>query len=340
MEIRKMLNDMKPHFLKACPSIDPERVVIVTESALRATPKLLNCNPRSILTAVLTCVQLGLEPDGVAQYAHLVPFKNTCKPIFGYRGLIRLALQHEDVLNFLPPQMVYTKDEFDPHLGTQPYIVHKPHWQGPRGDIVAGYAVAHLRSGDRPFVHMSIGDLEEVRDQALAKAFDKEDSPWTKHPVAMYHKTLARRLVKWLPSSAAAQTAVSLDELAEEGLSQAMHEENIAQTLDTIDLSGYAAPTDESPAAPAPAADAQSAAEMRDALRKAPAASPPAAASPASPAAEAPVPDMPPSSIMDGIPEVPAPTVPTQAPRAEPRLEPPPGQLFEDIPFDTTEPPD
>ncbi|MCH8188905.1 MAG: recombinase RecT, partial [Proteobacteria bacterium] len=54
----------------------PERMMRITITAIQRTPALLDCDPMSLIGAVMQASQLGLEPDSKLGHAHLVPFYN------------------------------------------------------------------------------------------------------------------------------------------------------------------------------------------------------------------------------------------------------------------------
>ena len=77
--VRGLLEKMKGQFEMALPKhVTPDRLIRVALTAVQNTPKLLECDRRSLLSAVMTCAQLGLEPDGVLGQAYLVPFRARC----------------------------------------------------------------------------------------------------------------------------------------------------------------------------------------------------------------------------------------------------------------------
>src|SRR5215469_13248226 len=96
--VRGALERMKPQMELALPKhLTADRLLRVVMSAVQNTPKLLECDRTSFFSAVMTCAQLGLEPDGVLGQAYLVPFAGKVSFIPGYKGLISLARNSGDV---------------------------------------------------------------------------------------------------------------------------------------------------------------------------------------------------------------------------------------------------
>ena len=77
-----------------------DRLLRVAMTSIQRTPKLLDCTQQSLLACVMTCAQLGLEPDAFLGQAYLVPYWNGKKSAYeaqlipGYRGYIALARRY------------------------------------------------------------------------------------------------------------------------------------------------------------------------------------------------------------------------------------------------------
>jgi recombinational DNA repair protein RecT len=80
--------------------------------------------------------------------------------------------------------------------------------------------VAHFKDGGYQFEVMSLEEIESVRKSSKAS----ESGPWMTHFPEMAKKTVLRRLFKWLPVSIELQHAITLDEQAEVGVRQHIHE--------------------------------------------------------------------------------------------------------------------
>lgn len=202
----------------------PERMLKIALSALRTTPQLMDCSIESLFGAVVTCSQLGLEPNTPQGHIYLIPFKNTKKQttevqiILGYKGLIDLARRSGEV-EIGVPRTVYARDEFSIDYGTDDAIRHRPALSGDRGEPIGFYAVAVYKSGQKQFEFMTRSDVERVMMQTQSKG---KYGPWKDHFVAMAQKTVVRRLCKWLPMSIELATATALDDRAATGADQAL----------------------------------------------------------------------------------------------------------------------
>lgn len=196
--------------------IDPERFARIVITSCQRTPKLLDCTPQSLLAAVMVCAQLGLEPDGVRNMAHLVPFGDKVTFIPGYMGLCDLALR-SGKLRKIVPRVVYQGDKFAYQFGSTEFVDHEPCAAKDRGKVVAAYAIAWFADyDDYQFEVMEFDDIESIRNRSRAS----QSGPWVTDWDAMAKKTVLRQLCKYLPSNAVTPElgmAVGIDEAGERG---------------------------------------------------------------------------------------------------------------------------
>jgi recombination protein RecT len=201
---------MKTQFAMALPKhVTPDRLLRVVMTAVQNTPKLLECDRTSLFSAVMTCAQLGLEPDGVLGQAYLVPFKGKVVFIPGYKGLLTLA-RNSGEISSIQAHEVCENDEFDFAYGLDERLQHKPA-HGERGEIIYFYAYAKYKDGGHVFEVLTRADVEKIRDGSEGyKAFKAgytKTTPWNDHFVQMGRKTAIRRLANYLPRSVQKATA-------------------------------------------------------------------------------------------------------------------------------------
>jgi recombination protein RecT len=202
----QLIEDMKPEIARALPKhLNPDRMARIATTVLRQTPALARCTPESFLGALMTASQLGLEPGPLGE-AYLVPYGTVATFIPGYRGLIKLAWQSEQ-LSDIWAEIVYENDEFTYDLGLNRDLVHRPA-KGERGQPIYVYAAARLKSGGTPFVVMSVDDVEAIRARSRAG----KNGPWVSDWSAMAKKTAVKQLSKWLPMSTEFKLAAAHDE--------------------------------------------------------------------------------------------------------------------------------
>lgn len=215
--IRAMLQQSKQQIALALPKhLSADRMLRISMTSIRRTPQLMTCTPQSLLGAVIQAAQLGLEPDGVLGMAYLVPFKDECQLIIGYKGLIDLA-RRSGQLSTIFARVVYSQDVFEYAYGLNDRLEHIPSNKSvDPGEITAAYAVAKLKDGATQFEVMTRPEIDAIRKRSKAG----ESGPWVTDFPEMAKKTVLRRLCKMLPASVELQRAVALDERADVGLSQ------------------------------------------------------------------------------------------------------------------------
>jgi recombination protein RecT len=222
-DIRGLLERSKKQLEMALPKhLTADRLLRVAMTSIQRTPKLLECTPQSLLACVMTCAQLGLEPDQFLGQAYLVPFRDTkknimiCTLIPGYRGYIALARRSGEVQS-VSAQVVYEKDEFELSYGIEDKLVHRPHINGDRGEPIGAFVVFKFKDGGYSFDFMSTEDIEKVRKRSKAAS----DGPWVTDWAEMAKKTVIKRHAKLAPLSVEFQKAAALEERAMTGESQA-----------------------------------------------------------------------------------------------------------------------
>lgn len=206
-----LIKKMRPEVEKALPAgVGPDRLIRITLTELRRTPKLQECSAPSILGSLMQAAQLGLEP-GPLGLAYLVPFWNNklnereCQLIIGYRGIVDLARRGGATVT---AKAVHEADDFDVEYGLDDRLVHRPNLREDRGPVWAYYAVGRGADGGRNFEVMSRAEIEAHRDRFGNTA---NGSPWLTDFDAMALKTTVRQLARWMPLSVEARDAIATD---------------------------------------------------------------------------------------------------------------------------------
>lgn len=180
-----------------------ERFARLCLTAFRQTPKLMQCDPYSVLGAMMTCAQLNLEPNTPQGLAYLIPYNRECQFQIGYRGLMQIMYRSGAIASF-NADVVYRQEVeqglFEYESGISPRISHKIDLLNPEArtgkpeDVIAAYAAVVLKTGE-PIVRL-VTKMEI--DQA--RALNRGNSPaWRDHYAAMAIKTAIKRLSAWLP---------------------------------------------------------------------------------------------------------------------------------------------
>ena len=126
-ELQKILDARMVQIAKALPpgTMTPDHFARVVLTLCGKNPRLMECNGASLIGAVMQSAQLGLSPDPVLGEAWFVPFKGVVTFIPGYKGLIKLAYQSEQVAK-VSAHVVRDGDAFDYEYGLREKLSHRP----------------------------------------------------------------------------------------------------------------------------------------------------------------------------------------------------------------------
>jgi len=183
-----------------------ERIMRISKSAINKTPKLRECDAVSVITAVMTSMQLGLEPNNSLGQSYIIPYGNQAQFQIGYQGLLDLAYRSGQYKN-ISAYEVYKEDQFDFELGTNMFIRHIPSENRNLNDKpVYYYAVYELVNGGRSFKVMHANEIEKHK-----REYSKSTDIWRKNYIQMALKTVLTRLLKTAPKSIEFSTQISTD---------------------------------------------------------------------------------------------------------------------------------
>lgn len=228
--IRTQIGKMKDQIQAALPAkiremIPPDRMARIAITTLRTSEDLWKCTDISIIAGVILAAQHGLEID-MRGHAWLIPRK-TKQGIWeanfqiGYQGLLELARRSGQIYR-IEARVVYEDDVFSYCYGTEPAIEHVPSRAADPGPLTATYATALLAHQVSQFEVVEARDVEIIRSRA--RGSDGKNSPWNQWTEAMWKKTAAIQLCKWLPTSTEMQTLIALDEQENAGVPQQLSE--------------------------------------------------------------------------------------------------------------------
>lgn len=217
--------------------MDPERLYQLSLSAINQTPKLAECSPATLLSCVMKCSALGLEPsavDGLGR-AYILPFKNwktkgmEATFILGYKGMLDLARRSGQIKD-ISARAVYDGDDFSYEFGLHEDLRHTPSTAPKEGrDLTHVYMVAHFTDGGHYFDVMTREECEAIRKRSKAK----DSGPWVTDYEAMCKKSVIRRAFPYLPVSIEAKEAVAADETSG-GFEQAIRFDPIVGSEEAI----------------------------------------------------------------------------------------------------------
>src|SRR4029077_8581791 len=177
------------------PTIKVQRFVAAARTALLTVPGLLDCEPQSVLMALMRCATDGLVPDGrdavlvvgqskrdgqwvkIAQYWTMVG------------GLQKIAYRSGKVRR-IEARVVYSSDQFTVSFGTNPGLNHLPRF--PKGEAVAVYAIGTLTSGDPVIEVMDRDEVDAImrRSKSWDRSANVPKGPWATDWSEMARKTV------------------------------------------------------------------------------------------------------------------------------------------------------
>lgn len=198
--------------------ITVDRYLGLVFNAMRKTPKLAECSPASLISAIRNAAAMGLEID-VNGEAYLVPFGNSrqgqpdVQLIPGYRGLIKMAFNSGRV-DSIKGDVVYEKDDFDYYeSATGPVFKHKHTYQTDK--IIGAWVRIIIKGSAEPYIQFmprhGKDSIESIRGRSAASG----NGPWVTDEAAMCLKTVARRALKFAPTSSTLQGIITAEEEGE-----------------------------------------------------------------------------------------------------------------------------
>ena len=207
--IAQLLNDAdtKEQLALAMPKhVDKDRWNRIALTCVRKNPKLMRCDPLSLLARFMDLSSLGLEPDG--RMAHLIPFKDEVTLIIDFKGIVDIVRRSGEVDQILA-DVICENDEFDYQKGTGAFLKHKVDLKNKdgRGEVIGAYSFVKLKDGSEDFDVMTRSEIDKVRQ--ASKTPDK--GPWKDWFEEMAKKTVFRRHSKWLPFSPELKDKIEID---------------------------------------------------------------------------------------------------------------------------------
>ena len=208
-----MLRAFLPEIQRALPKhLNGDRMARIALTAFRRTPKLAQCDPRSVFAAVIQASQLGLEPDTMGR-AYLIPYGSECQFVPGWKGLVDLV--NRSGQGTVWTGAVFEGDSFDYQLGDSPYVKHKPGTEDSPDKLTHVYAIGRTKGAEWPIIEVwSMAKVLKHRDRynkVGKKHYSYENEEMYARKVALL------QVVKYMPASAELVAAIGLNDAAEIG---------------------------------------------------------------------------------------------------------------------------
>ena len=217
--IYQMVRSRKDLYKEVLPDPDSAgRFVQASLTAIKMSPKLQQCNPDSILKALMESARYGLEPNSPLSEAALVPYGEKVEFLIEYRGLLKFAW-NSGLVTSIDFDKLCENDKWEYSKGDNAKFSHTPSFDD-RGKVLAYYASAKIKGGGTVRTVMSLREIQ-AHGKQFSKSFTASTSPWQTDFDAMAIKTVLRQLIdKKLPKST---TPVGIL------MSEAAHQEDIPE---------------------------------------------------------------------------------------------------------------
>ncbi|WP_407410046.1 recombinase RecT [Acinetobacter sp.] len=191
-----------------------DRMMRLSLTAFSQNKALQNCDPKTIFASIIVASQLGLEP-GVNGQGYLVPYKNTCTFIPGWKGLVDLAQRGGRCTVWTGA--VYEGDEFDYMLGDAPYCKHKPCGEFEESKLTHVYAIGRVKDSEMPVIE--VWPVKKVHAHFKKNVVPAlQPNHYSKKHFEAYAKKVALlQVLKYMPQSIEMSNAMDVSYAAEQG---------------------------------------------------------------------------------------------------------------------------
>jgi recombination protein RecT len=216
-KLQRKLNTLDRDFLALLGSREAvDRFKRVVLNAVSANPKLLACNPRSLLGAAMKAAQDGLMPDGRECVLNIYNTKQkdaqgreSWEPTAQYLPMVAGLMKklYEAGATYVDAAAVYEKDEFIYERGDNVRLLHRPYLATDPGAIVAAYVVVKMGTGETKREVMPRRDIDKIREASKAK----DKGPWVDWFDQMAIKSVIKRAYKQLPNTPALDKVIEHD---------------------------------------------------------------------------------------------------------------------------------
>lgn len=191
-------------------------------TAIQMNPKLLECEPSSLVNSFLKMAQLEFMPSDISGEAYVLPYLNskningTWEKVteaqfqLGYQGIITMF--YRSGIRSVVAEIVYKNDKFKYVNGN---VEHEPDiFSEDRGEAIGAYVIVELPSGSRISKVMSRKQILDIAKK-FSKSYSTKFSPWQvdKDPeLWMWRKTVLRQVAKLVPKNESLVKAIAEDD--------------------------------------------------------------------------------------------------------------------------------
>lgn len=177
---------------------------------VQRNPKLLECEPGSLVNSFITAASLKLMPSGVSGEAYVLPYKNIAQFQLGYQGLVTLF--YRAGVQAIHADVVRENDKIELVNGSIKHTVNPLESVSKRGKAIGAYVVVNYR-GQLMGKYMHAEDIL-AHGKKFSKSFSSEYSPWNEKndpELWMWKKTVLKQAAKLIPKNETIYRAIAED---------------------------------------------------------------------------------------------------------------------------------
>lgn len=213
-QFSNFMDSLKGQLALALPKhLTADRMARLALTAFSSSTQMQRCTHKSIASSIMTAAQLGLEP-GVNGAAYLIPYKDTCTLVPGWKGLV-------DLVSRSGRGTVYTGVIFSDQKYTftdgakRDLVIHNETDLEDPNEITHAYAIGWVQGATMPIIEL-------WRVSKIRKHRDKYNKQGQKHYSfgnwEMYcRKIPLLQVLKYMPCSVEVSNAIQVSNAAEEG---------------------------------------------------------------------------------------------------------------------------
>lgn len=213
-QLNKYMEKVKGQMALALPNhLSVDRMARLALSAFSTSKKLQECTFESIAVSVMTASQLGLE-IGVNGAGFLVPYKETCTFIPGWKGLVDLVSRSGRGTVFTG--VIFRDQEYTFLDGARrDLIIHNETELDDPLDITHAYAVGWVKDSTIPVIELwRVSKIEKHRDKHNKVGKNHYSySNWEMYA----RKVPLLQVLKYMPCSIEVANAIAVSDAAEQG---------------------------------------------------------------------------------------------------------------------------
>lgn len=209
------MDKLKPQLELALPKhLSTDRMARLAMTAFSSNQQLQKCTHLSIAASMMTAAALGLEP-GVNGAGYLIPYKDTCTFVPGWKGLVDLVSRSGRGTVYTG--VIFKDQKYNFTDGARrDLVIHNETDLNDPEDITHAYAIGWVRDAQMPIIELwSVAKITKHRNK-----YNKVGSRhYSFRDWEMYcRKVPLLQVLKYMPSSIEMANAIAVTNSAETGL--------------------------------------------------------------------------------------------------------------------------